>query len=78
MFEIPGVPRRSVSVKVGSTEFLAAETLHGVGGLVFDAHGNRFANELGGQNCVTGKMWKDKPPFRLLFGNASITLDAES
>ena len=28
-------------------KFLAAEALRGVGGLVFDAHGNRFTNELG-------------------------------
>merc|ERR1712107_494942 len=28
-------------------KFLAAEALRGVGGLVLDAHGNRFANELG-------------------------------
>ena len=55
-----------------------AETLRGVGGLVFVAHGNRFANELGRRNCVTGEMWKDKPPFRLSFGSANIALDVES
>ena len=41
---------------------IPAEALHGVGGFVFDAHGNRVANELGGRNCVTGEMWKDKLP----------------
>ena len=31
-------------------KFLAAEAISEVGGLVFDALGNRFANELGGRN----------------------------
>jgi len=46
-------------------KFLAAEALRGVGGLVFDANGKRFANELGRRDYVTGEMWKNKPPFRL-------------
>ena len=50
--------------------FLAKEALHGVGGFVFDEHGNRVANELGGRNCVTGEMWKNKPPFSLALNNA--------
>merc|ERR1719399_996089 len=45
-------------------KFLAAEALRGVGGLVFDANGNRFANELGRRDYVTGEMWKNKAPFR--------------
>merc|ERR1712187_936833 len=40
-------------------KFLAAEALRGVGGLVFDANGKRFANELGRRDYVTGEMWKD-------------------
>jgi len=47
-------------------KFLAAEALRGVGGLVFDANGKRFANELGRRDYVTGEMWKSKPPFRLV------------
>merc|ERR1719203_1954316 len=47
-------------------KFLAAEALRGVGGLVFDANGKRFANELGRRDYVTGEMWKNKPPFRLV------------
>ena len=47
------------------------EELHGVGGFVFDAHGNRVANELGGRNCVTGEMWKNKPPFSLDLNKAT-------
>ena len=52
-------------------KFLAEEELHGVGGFVFDAHGNRVANELGGRNCVTGEMWKNKPPFSLALNKAT-------
>merc|ERR1712187_476881 len=51
--------------------FLAAEALRGVGGLVLDAFGNRFANELGRRDYVTGEMWKNKPPFRLCLNKAA-------
>ena len=46
-------------------KFLAAEALRGVGGLVLDANGKRFANELGRRDYVTGEMWKNKPLVRL-------------
>jgi len=52
-------------------KFLAAEALRGVGGLVLDANGNRFANELGRRDYVTGEMWKNKPPFRLVLNKAA-------
>merc|ERR1712187_701828 len=52
-------------------KFLAAEALRGVGGLVFDAKGKRFANELGRRDYVTGEMWKNKPPFRLALNKAA-------
>ncbi|CAK0816718.1 unnamed protein product, partial [Prorocentrum cordatum] len=52
-------------------KFLAAEALRGVGGLVLDAAGNRFANELGRRDYVTGEMWKNKPPFRLCLNKAA-------
>merc|ERR1712010_419720 len=52
-------------------KFLAAEALRGVGGLVLDAAGNRFANELGRRDYVTGEMWKSKPPFRLCLNKAA-------
>merc|ERR1719388_349944 len=52
-------------------KFLAAEALRGVGGLVFDANGRRFANELGRRDYVTGEMWKNKPPFRLCLNKAA-------
>ena len=50
---------------------LAAEALRGVGGLVFDAHGNLFAYELSRMDCVTGEMWKNKPPFRLALNRSA-------
>lgn len=52
-------------------KFLAAEALRGVGGLVFDADGKRFANELGRRDYVTGEMWKNKGPFRLVLNKAA-------
>jgi len=52
-------------------KFLAAEALRGVGGLIFDANGRRFANELGRRDYVTGEMWKSKPPFRLVLNKAA-------
>merc|ERR1711972_298810 len=41
-------------------KFLAAEALRGVGGVLLDINGNRFANELGRRDYVTGMMWKSK------------------
>merc|ERR1712139_509283 len=52
-------------------KFLAAEALRGVGGLIFDANGKRFANEVGRRDYVTGEMWKNKPPFRLCLNKAA-------
>merc|ERR1712118_404814 len=52
-------------------KFLAAEALRGVGGLVLDMGGKRFANELGRRDYVTGEMWKNKPPFRLCLNKAA-------
>merc|ERR1712054_756091 len=52
-------------------KFLAAEALRGVGGIVLDCNGKRFANELGRRDYVTGEMWKNKPPFRLCLNKAA-------
>jgi succinate dehydrogenase/fumarate reductase flavoprotein subunit len=52
-------------------KFLAAEALRGVGGVLLDINGNRFANELGRRDYVTGEMWKNKPPFRLCLNKAA-------
>lgn len=53
-------------------KFLAAEALRGVGGILLDANGNRFCDELGRRDYVTGEMNKNKGPFRLVLnGKAS-------
>merc|ERR1740117_2219351 len=52
-------------------KFLAAEALRGVGGLILNKNGERFANELGRRDYVTGEMWKNKPPFRLALNKAA-------
>merc|ERR1719502_69908 len=49
-------------------KFLAAEALRGVGGVLPDANGNRFCNELGRRDYVTGEMWKNKG---VTFGNCT-------
>merc|ERR1711998_437783 len=52
-------------------KFLAAEALRGVGGIILNKNGKRFANELGRRDYVTGEMWKNKPPFRLCLNKAA-------
>ncbi|KAF8578684.1 Flavocytochrome c [Ramaria rubella] len=54
-------------------KFLAAEALRGVGGLLLDNEGQRFVDELGHRDYVTGKMWENgKFPIRLVLnGEAS-------
>ncbi|KNZ64337.1 hypothetical protein VP01_103g5 [Puccinia sorghi] len=48
-------------------KFLAAEALRGVGGILLDREGNRFVDELGHRDYVTGKMWENnKFPIRLV------------
>ncbi|GJN93451.1 hypothetical protein Rhopal_006507-T1 [Rhodotorula paludigena] len=54
-------------------KFLAAEALRGVGGLLLNKEGDRFADELGHRDYVTGRIWEDnKMPVRLILnGQAS-------
>mmetsp|Transcript_39680 Transcript_39680/g.86627 ORF Transcript_39680/g.86627 Transcript_39680/m.86627 type:complete len:507 (+) Transcript_39680:11-1531(+) len=52
-------------------KFLAAEALRGVGGMLLDKNGKRFANELGRRDYVTGRMWKSEGPFRLVLNSKS-------
>jgi len=48
-------------------KFLAAEALRGVGGLLLDAEGDRFIDELEKRDVVSNAMWKrDKFPVRLV------------
>jgi len=61
----PGEPDAKV-------KFLAAEALRGVGGLLLNADGERFCDELGRRDYVSGEMNKNKGPFRLVLnGKAS-------
>lgn len=51
------------------TLFLGAEALRGVGGIILDGNGKRFCNELGRRDYVTGLIWKNKGPFRLILNS---------
>jgi flavocytochrome c len=50
-------------------KFLAAEALRGCGGILLTADGVRFCDELGHRDYVTGEMWKNKGPFRLVLNS---------
>ena len=52
-------------------KFLAAEALRGSGGIMLDATGKRFCNELGRRDYVSGEMFKGKAPFRLVLNGKS-------
>ncbi|EER28428.1 hypothetical protein D8B26_004773 [Coccidioides posadasii str. Silveira] len=61
-------------------KFLAAEALRGEGGLLLNKDGQRFADELGHRDYVSGEMWKEKEkgkwPIRLILNSkASNVLD---
>ncbi|KAK6337940.1 hypothetical protein TWF696_001415 [Orbilia brochopaga] len=57
-------------------KFLAAEALRGEGGLLLNADGNRFCDELGHRDYVSGEMFKTKFPIRLVLNSkASKVLD---
>lgn len=61
-------------------KFLAAEALRGEGGLLLNGDGDRFCDELGHRDYVSGMMWKEKDkgkfPIRLILNSkASNTLD---
>jgi len=52
------------------TLFLAAGALRGEGGILLDREGNRFCNDLGTRDYVTGKMWShNKGPYRLVLNS---------
>ncbi|KAF3904666.1 hypothetical protein ABW21_db0207752 [Orbilia brochopaga] len=57
-------------------KFLAAEALRGEGGLLLNAQGDRFCDELGHRDYVSGEMFKQKFPIRLVLNSkASKVLD---
>ncbi|KAI9806970.1 MAG: hypothetical protein M1833_002628 [Piccolia ochrophora] len=52
-------------------KFLAAEALRGEGGLLLNATGDRFCDELGHRDYVSGEMFKNKFPIRLVLNSKS-------
>jgi len=52
-------------------KYLAAEALRGVGGLLLNKEGQRFCDELGRRDYVTGEMWKNTAPFRLVLNSGA-------
>lgn len=52
-------------------KFLAAEALRGVGGIMLDARGQRFVDELEKRDFVSDQMNKNKGPFRLVLNAAA-------
>lgn len=52
------------------TLFLAAEALRGEGGIILDKDGNRFCNDIGKRDYVTGRMWAhNNGPYRLVLNS---------
>ncbi|KAK4940511.1 Osmotic growth protein [Elasticomyces elasticus] len=61
-------------------KFLAAEALRGEGGVLLNSKGQRFCDDLGHRDYVSGKMWEEKEkgnwPIRLVLNSkASNVLD---
>lgn len=58
-------------------KFLAAEALRGAGGILLDGKGNRFCDELGTRDYVTGRIWDNGVyPVRLILnGEASKSIE---
>mmetsp|Transcript_13644 Transcript_13644/g.21660 ORF Transcript_13644/g.21660 Transcript_13644/m.21660 type:complete len:381 (+) Transcript_13644:152-1294(+) len=56
-------------------KFLAAEALRGSGGIILDRDGNRFCDELGKRDYVSGRMFvHDKAPYRLCLNGKATDL----
>jgi hypothetical protein len=53
-----------------SVKWLAAEALRGTGAILLNGRGERFCNELGHRDYVTGEMNKGKGPYRLVLNSA--------
>ena len=49
------------------------QALRGEGGLLLDRNGQRFCNELGHRDYVSGEMFKNKGPFRLVLNSSGGT-----
>lgn len=57
-------------------KFLAAEALRGQGGILLDANGSRFCDDVGKRDYVSSMMWRNKGPFRLCL-NSKAAKDME-
>jgi len=51
------------------TLWLAAEALRGTGGIILNKHGDRFCDELGRRDYVSGEMDKNEGPFYLILND---------
>jgi succinate dehydrogenase/fumarate reductase flavoprotein subunit len=52
-------------------KFLAAEAMRGCGAVLLNGHGDRFADELGRRDYVSGEILKCKGPHRLIMNTKS-------
>eukprot|EP00759_Apiculatamorpha_spiralis_P046059 PhF_6_TR42691/c0_g1_i1/m.64419 len=52
-------------------KFLAAEALRGTGAIMLNKRGERFCDELGRRDYVSGEMMKNEGPFTLVLNSAS-------
>lgn len=52
-------------------KWLAAEALRGVGGILLNKNGERFCDELGRRDYVSGEMIKNQGPFRLVLSSGA-------
>lgn len=50
---------------------MAAEALRGVGGILLEKNGNRFCDELGRRDYVSGEIFKNQGPYRLVLNGAA-------
>jgi len=58
------------SDKDNKVKFLAAEALRGSGGIIINAKGEKFCDDLGKRDYVTMRMWQDgNGPFRLILNS---------
>eukprot|EP00440_Ansanella_granifera_P039953 gb/GFBE01043333.1/.p1 GENE.gb/GFBE01043333.1/~~gb/GFBE01043333.1/.p1 ORF type:complete len:508 (+),score=80.95 gb/GFBE01043333.1/:1-1524(+) len=55
----------------GKVKVLAGEALRAAGGLLLNARGERFCNELGPMDYIVKEMWKNPAPFRLCLNRAA-------
>lgn len=65
----PATKAKTAKAKLPRFLFLGAEALRGEGGIMVDARGRRFCDELGTRDYVLGEMTKVPGPIRLLLNS---------